>query len=133
MLFPSKFPSKGPNFILEGNFLPNGNAGVTRYFARQLLNKHAKNYQNTATDCSLPTTSVELHIFGGASTLGVGTAVYSIVRQQDGTMQTLVAAKSRLAKRGLTIPRLELVSAHMATNLVTNVRNAWEDLREVTI
>ena len=26
MLFPSKFPSKGPNFLLEGNFLPNGNA-----------------------------------------------------------------------------------------------------------
>ena len=80
-----------------------------------------------------PITSVELHTFGDASTLGVGTAVYSIVRQQDGTMQTLVAAKSRLAKRGLTIPRLEIISAHMATNLVTNVRNAWEDLREVTI
>ena len=80
-----------------------------------------------------PITPVELHTFGDASTLGVGTAVYSIVRQQDGTTQTLVAAKSSLAKRGLTIPRLELVSAHMATNLVTNVRNAWRDLREVTI
>ena len=31
------------------------------------------------------------------------------------------------------MPRLELVSAHMATNLVTNVRNAWADLKEVSI
>ena len=27
MLFPSKCPSKGPDFLLEGNFLPSGNAG----------------------------------------------------------------------------------------------------------
>ena len=33
-------------------------------------------------------------------------------------------AKSRLAKRSLTVPRLELVGAHMATNLAVNVRNA---------
>ena len=80
-----------------------------------------------------PTTSVELHTFGDASINGVGTAVYSVVRQENGTTQTLVAAKSRLAKKGLTVPRLELVSAHMATNLVTNVRNAWADLKEVSI
>ena len=80
-----------------------------------------------------PTTSVELHAFGDASINGVGTAVYSVVRQENGTTQTLVAAKSRLAKKGLTVPRLELVSAHMATNLVTNVRNAWADLKEVSI
>ena len=38
----------------------------------------------------------------------------------------LIAAKSRLAKKNLTIPRLELVSAHMAANLVENVRVALE-------
>ena len=38
----------------------------------------------------------------------------------------LLAAKSRLAKKGLTIPRLELVSAHMAANLAENVKNAPE-------
>ena len=38
----------------------------------------------------------------------------------------LLAAKSRLAKKGLTIPRLELVSAHMAANLAENVKNALE-------
>ena len=40
--------------------------------------------------------------------------------------QGLVTAKARLAKQGLTIPRLELVSAHMATSLITNVEKALE-------
>ena len=71
-----------------------------------------------------PVLSFELHVFGDASTHGVGAVVYSVVRQEDGVTQTLVAAKARLAKRDLTVPRLELVSAHMATNLVVNVSNA---------
>ena len=80
-----------------------------------------------------PVLSVELHAFGDASTKGVGAVVYSVVRQRSGTTQQLVAAKSRLAKEGLTIPRLELISAHMAANLVKNVQNALENLPEPTI
>ncbi len=75
-----------------------------------------------------PVDELELHAFGDACTQGVGAAVYSIVRQESGVTQRLVAAKGRLAKQGLTIPRLELVSAHMATNLVTNVSNALQGL-----
>ena len=40
--------------------------------------------------------------------------------------QGLVAPKSRLAKQELTIPRLELMSGHMAVNLMTNVHKAFE-------
>ena len=80
-----------------------------------------------------PVLNVELHTFGDASTKGVGAVVYSVVRQPSGTTQQLVAAKSRLAKEGLTIPRLELISAHMATNLVKNVQNALQNLPEPTI
>lgn len=39
-----------------------------------------------------------------------------------------MVAKSRLAKQGLTIPRLELIAAHMATNLLVNVRNALDNV-----
>ena len=70
-----------------------------------------------------PVDELELHAFGDASTLGVGAAVYSIVRQKSGVTQRLVAGKGRLAKQGLTIPRLEL-----ATNLVTNVGSALQGL-----
>ena len=51
----------------------------------------------------------------------------AVVRQASGTTQGLVAAKSLLAKKNLTIPRLELVLAYMATNLVDNVREALEE------
>lgn len=64
---------------------------------------------------------IEVHTFGDASRQDVAATVVAVVRQQTGTSQGLVTAKARLAKTNLTIPRLELVSAHMATNLVENV------------
>ena len=77
--------------------------------------------------------SFELHAFGDASTIGVGAAVYSVVRQKSGVTQSLVTAKARLAKKDLTVPRSELVSAHMATNLVMNVKNALTELPEPAV
>ena len=71
-----------------------------------------------------PIQEVTLHAFGDASTRGVSAAVYAVVRQERETTQALVCAKSRLAKRNLTIPRLELVAGHMAINLATNVQAA---------
>ena len=50
--------------------------------------------------------------------------VYAVVTQPNSTNQGLVTSKARLAKQGLTIPRKELVSGHMAVNLISNVRNA---------
>ena len=47
-----------------------------------------------------------------------------MVEQAEGTTQGLVCAKSRLTKRNLTIPRLELVAGHMAVNLAANVEKA---------
>ena len=71
---------------------------------------------------------IELHSFGDASENGVAACVYAVVRQAAGTNQGLIAARSRLSKQGLTIPRLELVAGHMAVNLVTNVREALDGL-----
>ena len=50
--------------------------------------------------------------------------VYAVVVQDSGVKQGLVAARARLAKKGLTIPRLELMSGHMAVYLLTNVTEA---------
>ena len=60
--------------------------------------------------------AAELHAFGDASAVGVSTAVYAVIKQSTGVSKHLVAAKSRLAKRGLIIPRLELVAAHTSVN-----------------
>ena len=70
----------------------------------------------------------QLHAFGDARGRGVCAAVYAVDAQVSGVSQGLVAAKCRLVKQGLTIPRLELVSGYMAVNLATKVRQALEGL-----
>ena len=70
--------------------------------------------------------AIDLHAFGDTSGAGTAAAVYAAVHQASGVTQGLLAAKSRLAKKGLTIPRLELVSAHMAANLAENVKNTLQ-------
>ena len=71
---------------------------------------------------------IELHSFGDACANGVAACVYAVVRQASRVNQGLFVAGSRLAKQGLTIPRLELVAGHMAINLVANVRDALDGL-----
>ena len=71
-----------------------------------------------------PIKSIALHGFGDASGHGVSAAVYAVVNQQSTVNQGLVVARARLAKNGLTIPRLELVAAHMVVNLLANVEDA---------
>ena len=69
---------------------------------------------------------IELHAFGDGSGKGVAAAVYAVVKQPSTLNQGLVAAKARLAKQDLTIPRRELVSGHMAVNLLSNVQDALQ-------
>ena len=45
--------------------------------------------------------------------------------QESDLHQGLLAAKALLAKKGPTMPRLELISAHMAANLVGAL---WKDM-----
>ena len=71
-----------------------------------------------------PIQLIDLHAFGDASAKGVSATVFAVVQQPSGSNQGLL--KSRLSKKGLTIPRLELVSGHMAANLVHNVKKALE-------
>ena len=56
--------------------------------------------------------SIDLCTFGDASSKGNSAGVYT------------VTSKSRLAKKSLTTPRLELVAGHMATNLVDKLKEA---------
>ena len=64
---------------------------------------------------------MELHSFGDASERRIGAAVYAVVRKPSGNTQRLVVGKSRLAKQGLTIPRL-VIAAHMDTNQLINAK-----------
>ncbi|XP_046863150.1 uncharacterized protein LOC124456886 [Xenia sp. Carnegie-2017] len=87
---------------------------------------------NIAVPHSIPTfqeeiDSISLHAFGDASGKGVAAVVYAVVKQSSGSTQCIITAKARLAKQGITIPRLELVSAHMACNIVDNVRKVLSE------
>lgn len=66
--------------------------------------------------------SIDLHAFGDTSGQGTAAAVYAVVHQTQGVTQGLVTAKARLAKKELSIPRLELVSGQMAASLLDNVK-----------
>ena len=68
--------------------------------------------------------AIELHAFGDASGKGVAAVVYAVVVQEKGVNQGLVASRAMLAKKGLTIPRLELLSGHMAVNILSIVSEA---------
>ena len=65
---------------------------------------------------------VSLQGFVDASKSAVCATIYAVVTYLDGsTEQNLLAAKSRIAPRDLSIPRLELVAAHMLAKLARHV------------
>ena len=70
--------------------------------------------------------NVDLHVFADASLTGVSAAVYVVINQGNHTSQGLLTSKSRLSKKNLTVPRLELVASHMAANLLENTKQALQ-------
>ena len=73
-------------------------------------------------------TAVILHHLMDASKKAVSAETIVIVVQPSGYTQGLLSSKARLAKRGLSMPRKELVSCQMGANLATNTSNALKGL-----
>ena len=69
--------------------------------------------------------SINLHAFGEASSQGLSTAVYAVTHQPSGISQVLVAAKYRMGKKGLAIPRLQLVAGKMVGLTMTKIREKY--------
>ena len=69
-----------------------------------------------------------MHLFSDASLAAVSTVAYAVVNQQNIFSQNLITQKSRLARKKLSIPRLELVAAHMLANLAENVKTCLSKL-----
>eukprot|EP00794_Sanderia_malayensis_P010671 gene10671-11804_t len=67
---------------------------------------------------------IVLHHFMDASNKGVAGQTVAIVAQPSGSTQLLLTSKARIAKRGLSIARQELVACQMDANLAVNVNNA---------
>ena len=67
-------------------------------------------------------TNIDIHLFSDASINGVCTVVYEVIYQPNKISQGLITSKTRLAKRNLTIPRLELIAAQMSANVSQNIK-----------
>ena len=65
--------------------------------------------------------------FSDAIIFKVAVALYVVVFQSPGTLQGLAAVKSRLSKKNITIPTLELMAMHMTTNLCRNIKDFSEE------
>ena len=61
-----------------------------------------------------------------ASPKVVYAAIYAVVDQLKGKSQGLLTSKSRLSKKNLTIQQLEMIAAHMVTNLLSNAKAALQ-------
>ena len=70
---------------------------------------------------------IDFYVFIDSNIIGRAVALYAVIYQSLGTSQGLVAAKSRLSKKKLTIPRLELVAMHTAANLCKNIKDSLEE------
>ena len=72
-------------------------------------------------------------MFGDARLLGTCEVAYSVIQQPSGIKQGSIASNSRLSKKQITIPRLELVAAQMVANLAENIRTSLpnHNIREV--
>ena len=67
----------------------------------------------------------ELHGFADASKMAVCAAIYAVSYCEESPIdRNLLVAKSRVAPKNLSIPRLELVAAHTLAKLQNNVENA---------
>ena len=72
-------------------------------------------------------TKIVLHGFSDASKLAVSAAIYALVFHAAAPVcQNLLVAKSRIAPRELSIPRLELIAAHTLSNLMNHVKEVFQ-------
>ena len=67
---------------------------------------------------------VHLHVFADASNVACSAATIAVIEYSNGVIKGLLTSKSRISKRNITIARLELVSGHMAANMVKNILSA---------
>ena len=76
---------------------------------------------------------IDIHVLGEAGLLGTCAVAYVVMQQPSGIKHGLIASKSRLSKKQMAIPRLELVEAQMVAHLAKNIRTSLPNynIREV--
>ena len=119
-IFHEIYDSKIPwDKVLPYDLKKNGRNGC-KFYLKKFQCQEASLHQP-----KLVKTSLEVHGFGDATVIGYSAFMYLVIHQDEWINQGLLTAKSRLSKRDLTMPRLELVASHMSSNQVDNVAKAF--------
>ena len=71
--------------------------------------------------------AIDFHFSSNTSIIRTAVALHAVIYHSSEILQGLVAAKSRLFKKNLTMPRLELVAMRMAANLCKNIKDYLEE------
>ena len=72
--------------------------------------------------------AVHIHQFADASEIACSTVTIAIVEDETNRVMGFLTSKSRIAKKNTSIARLELISGHMAANMVRNLCKALQGL-----
>lgn len=73
--------------------------------------------------------NIAIHRFSDANVNGVYIVAYAVMYRSSNISQVLIASKSKLAKRNLTIPRLELIVVQMSAYLAQNIKKSLNNQR----
>ena len=68
--------------------------------------------------------NIAIHRFSDANVNGVYIVAYAVMYRSSNISQVLIASKSKLAKRNLKIPRLELIVVQMSACLAQNIKKS---------
>ncbi|XP_028513627.1 uncharacterized protein LOC114574649 [Exaiptasia diaphana] len=80
-------------------------------------------------------TGVHLNLFGDASKTVCSTVAIAVIEHSTGVFKGMLTSKSTILKQNTTIPRLELISGHMAANMAKNINTALQrwPIKSITI
>ena len=83
------------------------------------------------TNVLQPIKYIDLHMFGDSSQIASAMTGIAVISQLSKETSGIVASRARIAKRGVTMPCLELIANHMNFNMGCNIYNALSKVVEV--
>ena len=71
---------------------------------------------------------IDLHMFGDFSEMASATSGIAVIKHPSKITSGILSSRARVAKRGVTMSRLELVANHMNVNMGYNIYKALRDV-----
>ena len=73
---------------------------------------------------------IDFHMCGDSSGMASATSGIAVIKQPSQITSGILSSRARVAKRGVSMPRLELVATHMNVNMGYKICKASRDVVE---